>query len=73
MEEGGSAPKILTRKHTRNRPLARSRHRWGRGGILNGSKEIGVSAKIWIDLAQDGSYWRAFVNPVLKLRVPKAT
>jgi hypothetical protein len=32
--------------------------------------EIGWGGMDWIDLAQDSEQWRAFVNTVIKLRVP---
>jgi hypothetical protein len=32
--------------------------------------EIGLDGIEWIDLTQDRDQWRAFVNAVMKLRVP---
>jgi hypothetical protein len=36
-----------------------------------GLREIGFDGANWIRLAQDRVQWRAFVNTVMKLRVPK--
>jgi hypothetical protein len=33
-------------------------------------RKIGIDRENWIRLAHDGFYWRAFVNTVMKLRVP---
>jgi hypothetical protein len=33
-------------------------------------REVGWDDMDWIDLAQDRDKWRAFVNTVMKLRVP---
>jgi hypothetical protein len=33
-------------------------------------REVGWDGVDWIDMAQDREQWRAFVNTVLKLRVP---
>ena len=33
-------------------------------------KEIGISARNWVDSAQGGYYWRALVNASLDLRFP---
>jgi hypothetical protein len=34
-------------------------------------REIGWDGMDWIDLAQDRDQWRALVNTVMNLRVPK--
>jgi hypothetical protein len=34
-------------------------------------REIGIDGANWIRLAQDKVQWRAFVNTVMNLRVPK--
>ena len=65
MEEYRSAFKILTGKPTGNRPLGRPRHRWEDTVRLD-LKEIGISTKNWIDLAQDRDYWRALLSTALK-------
>ena len=67
MEEGRSAFKILTGEPTGKRPLGRPRRRWEDIRIY--LKEIGVSTWNWVNLLQDGDYWRALVNTALNLRV----
>ena len=69
MEEGRSAFKTLTGKHTGKRPLVRHMRRW-EDNIRMYLKEIGVNTRNWIDSAQDRDYWRALVNATLNLRVP---
>ena len=69
MEEGRSAFKILTGKHTEKRPLGRPRHRWEEN-IRMDLEEIGINAGNWVYWAQDRNYWRALVNAALNLRVP---
>jgi hypothetical protein len=52
------------------RPLGRPRRRW----IYNikiDLLEIGLNVVDWIGLAQDRYRWRALVNAVMKVRVPK--
>ena len=50
------------------RPLGRPRRRWDDYNRTD-LKEIGVSARNWVDLAQDRDYWRALVNAALNLLV----
>jgi hypothetical protein len=50
------------------RPLGTPRRRW-EDNIKMDLREIGSSGMDWIDLAQDMDRWRAFVNPVMDLRV----
>ena len=35
-------------------------------------EEIGINVGNWVDSAQDGNYWRAFVNAALNLLVSYA-
>jgi len=50
-------------------PLGRHRPRWDYN-IKMDLKEVEFGAIDWIELAQDRDMWRAFVNAVMKLRVP---
>jgi hypothetical protein len=53
------------------RPLERPRRRWeDNTSIKMDLREIGWGGMEWIDLAYDTDQWRAFVNTVIKLRVP---
>ena len=61
--------KILTGTLTGNRSLGRPRCRW-ENNIGVDLKEIGINTRNWVNLAQDRDYWRALVNPALKIRVP---
>jgi hypothetical protein len=51
------------------RPLGRPSRRW-EDNIKMDLREIGIDGANWIRLAQDRVQWRAFVNTVMKLRVP---
>ena len=52
------------------RPLGRPRRRWEDNTKMD-LQEIGWGDMGWIDLAQDWERWRALVNAVMKLLVPK--
>jgi hypothetical protein len=45
--------------------------RWWMDNIKMELLEIGLNVVDWIDLAQDRYRWRALVNSVMNLRVPK--
>jgi hypothetical protein len=52
------------------RQLGRPRRRWV-DNIKIDLREIGWDGVDWIAMAQDRDQWRALVNTVLNLRVPK--
>jgi hypothetical protein len=52
------------------RPLGRPRHRWV-DNIRMDLGEVGWGDVYWIGLAQDRNRWRALVNSVLNLWVPR--
>jgi hypothetical protein len=51
------------------RPLGRPRRRW-EDNIKMEVREVGCGGMDWIEMAQDRDRLRAFVNAVMKLRVP---
>jgi hypothetical protein len=51
------------------RPLGRYRHR-REDNIKMDIQDVGVGSSGWIELAQDRDRWQAFVNAIMKLRVP---
>ena len=51
-EEGRSAFKILTGKHTGKKSLGRPRRRW-EDNIRMDLEEIGINAGNWVDSAQE--------------------
>jgi hypothetical protein len=57
-------------KPERKRLLGRPRRRWV-DNIKIDLREIGWGGMDWIELAQDRDQWRALVNTVMNLRVPK--
>jgi hypothetical protein len=67
--EKRNAYRILVGKPEGKRPHGRRRCRWV-DSIKIDLREIGWDGMDWIDLAQDGDQWKAFVNTVLNLRVP---
>jgi hypothetical protein len=60
---------ILVVKPEGKRSLGRPRCRWVDNTKMD-LNEIGWGDMDRIDLAQDRDQWRAFVNKVMKLRVP---
>ena len=61
MEESRNAFKILTGKPTGKRLIGRPSPKW-EDNIRMDLKEIGASARNWIDSAQNMGYWRVLVN-----------
>jgi hypothetical protein len=70
MGETRNAYRILMGKPEGKRPLRRLRLRWV-DNIKIDLIETGWDGMDWIDLAQDRDQWRALVNTVMNLRVPK--
>ena len=56
-------------KHEGKRPLGRPRRRW-EDNIKIDLQEMGCGGTDWIHLDQDRDRWLAFVNAVMKFRVP---
>ena len=55
------------RRPEEKRPLDRPRCRW-EDNIKMDLKEGGCNARTWMDLAQDGDQWWAYVGAMLNLR-----
>jgi hypothetical protein len=68
--EKRNAYRILMGNPEGKRPLGRPRRRWMNNIKMN-LREIGWNGMYWIDLAEDRDQWRALVNAVMNLRVPK--
>ena len=51
-------------------PLGRPRRKW-EDNIKMDLQEVGEDCGDWMELAQDRDRWRALVNTVINLRVPK--
>jgi hypothetical protein len=69
MEEERGVYRILVGKPEGKRPIGRPRRRW-EDNINADLQEVGCGCMDWIELAKDTERWRAFVNAVMKLRVP---
>ena len=65
-----SMHRILVGKPEEKRPLGRPRRRW-EDNIKIDLQEVGRSCGDWMELAQNRDRWRALVNTVRNLRVPK--
>jgi hypothetical protein len=70
MGEKRNVYRLLLGKPEGRRPLGRPRHRW-MDNIKMDLLEIGLNVVDWIGLAQDRYRWRALVNAVMNLRVPR--
>jgi hypothetical protein len=64
-----SAYKIFVGKQEGKRPRGRPGRRW-EDNVRMDLQEIGWEGVNWMNMAQDMDQWRAFVNTVMKLRVP---
>jgi hypothetical protein len=68
--EKRNACRILVGKSEGKRPLGRPRRRWV-DNIKIDLRDIEWNDMDWIDLAEDRDKWRALVNTVMILHVPK--
>ena len=68
--EGRGVHRVLVGKPEGKRPLGRPRRRW-EDNIKIDLREVGGGCGDWIELSQDRDRWRALVNTVMNLRVPK--
>jgi hypothetical protein len=66
---GRGVYRILVGKPEEKRPLGRPRHRMD-GNIKMDLLRSGMAGMDWINLAQNGNGWWAFVNVVMNLWVP---
>ena len=70
MVEGRGMHRVLVGKPEGKRPLGRPRRRW-EDNIKMDLQEVEGGCGKWVELAQDRDRWRALVNTVMNLQVPK--
>ena len=70
MGEGRGVHRVLVGKPEGKRSLGRPRRRWD-DNIKMDLQEVGGGCWYWMELAQDRDRWRALVNMVMNLWVPK--
>jgi hypothetical protein len=70
MGEGRGMYRVLVGKSEGKRPLGRPRSSW-EDNIKMDLPEVGCGDMDWIELAEDRDRWRAIVNAVMNLQVPK--
>ena len=70
MGKGRGVHRVLVGKPEGKRPLGRPRRRW-ENNIKMDLQEVLGSCGDWMELAQDRDSWRALVDTVRNLRVPK--
>jgi hypothetical protein len=69
IREGRGVYRVLVGRPEGMRPLGGPRRRWD-DNIKMDLRDIAIDGANWIQVAQDRIQWRAFVNMVMKLRVP---
>jgi len=69
MEEMRGVYSALLGRHEEMRLLGRPRRRW-EDNINTDLQKVECGGMDWIELAQDGDWWRALVDAVMNLRVP---
>jgi hypothetical protein len=62
--------RVLVVTFERKRQLGRPRRRW-KDNIKMNLQDVGCRGMEWIQLVQDTDRWRALLNTVMNVRVPK--
>ena len=70
MGEGRGVHRVLVGKPEGKRPMGRPKPKW-EDNIKMDLQEVGGGCGDWMELAQDKDMWRAFVNTVMNLQIPK--